>query len=134
VRRLAANPVLPQLPLLGAGSIDLVTDAQPRNKAVADAELTWRAWRFSAGVTAFGAYRTVNATGTANITLQGKTALDLAAAWRVREHYTLQAGVLNATNQYPSRVPGEGTGRPYPELDPLGTNGREYYLRVSAEF
>jgi iron complex outermembrane receptor protein len=134
VRRLATNPVLPALPLLGAGSIDLVTDAQPRNKAVLDAMLTWRAWRLAAAVTVFGAYRTTNAAGTANITLEGQTALDLSATWRLRDRYDLQFGVLNATDAYPSRVPGEGTGRPYPELDPLGTNGREYYMRFTVAF
>lgn len=134
VRRLATNPVLPASPLLGAGSIDLVTDGQPRNKAILNADLAWRDWRFTGNVADFGAYRSTAASGLTNITLQGRTSLDIAAARRVRDRYTIQAGVLNATDNYPARVPGEGTGRPYSEIDPLGFNGREYYLRLAAEF
>jgi len=134
VRRLATNPVLPASPLLGAGSIDLVTDGQPRTKAVLNAELAWRNLRLVADLTDFGSYRTTAASGLTNITLPGRTSLDLSASWRFRDRFTIMAGVLNATDEYPARVPGEGTGRPYSEIDPLGFNGREYFMRLSAEF
>lgn len=134
VRHQAVNPVLPASPLLGAGSIDLVTDAQPRNKVVLNAVLNWRDLRFTADLIDFGAYRTTAANGLSNITVEGRTAVDLSAAWRIRDRYTIQAGVLNATDEYPNRIPGEATGRPYSEIDPMGFNGREYFVRVSAEF
>jgi iron complex outermembrane receptor protein len=134
VRRLATNPVLPASPLLGAGSIDLVTDGQPRTKAVLNGELNWRDWRFVADLTDFGSYRSVAASGLTNITLKGRTSLDLSLSRRLRKRFTIMAGVLNATDEYPARVPGESTGRPYSELDPLGFNGREYFVRLAAEF
>jgi iron complex outermembrane receptor protein len=134
VRSLRTNPVLPASPLLGAGSIDLVTDGQPRNKLVANAEATWGDWRFTADVVNFGSYRSTAASGLSNISLPGRTSLDLSAAWRFHDRFTILAGVLNATDAYPAQVPGEGTGRPYSEIDPLGFNGREYFVRLSAEF
>ncbi|CAN7288712.1 TonB-dependent receptor [Phenylobacterium sp. LjRoot225] len=134
VRAQRTNPVLPSSPLLGVSSIDLMTDGQPRNKLVVGGELNWRAWRVSADVTRFGAYRSTAATGSANQVFNGPTSLDLAAAYRWRRQLTLAAGVLNATNELPDRLIGESTGRPYSEFDPLGVNGREYYLRLTAEF
>jgi iron complex outermembrane receptor protein len=134
VRAQRTNPVLPSAPLLGVGSIELMTDGQPRNKLVLNGELNWRAWRLGADVTRFGAYRSATASGLSNVPYDGATSLDLSAAWRWRDRFTLSGGVLNATDAYPSRVVGEGTGRPYPEFDPLGFNGREYYLRLTAAF
>jgi len=134
VLRQGTNPVLPASPLLGAGSIDLMTDAQPRNKVTLNTELRWRGLRLVADVTDFGAYRTTAASGLTNITVRGKSSVDLSAAWTFRERYTVQAGMLNAFDAYPARIPGEGTGRPFSEVDPLGFGGREYYLRLSAEF
>lgn len=134
VRRLATNPVLPASPLLGAGSIDLTADGQPRNKLVFNSELAWRDWRFIADVTRFGAHRITSPLGGANQVMEGRTSIDLSAAYRFRDRYTVMAGVLNAADEYPDRLVGEGTGRPYSEFDPLGVNGREYYLRLTAEF
>lgn len=134
VRRQATNPVLPASPLLGPGSIDLTTDGQPRNKALLNAELTWAGWRFVGDLTRFGAYRTTSPLGGANQVIAGATSLDLSVAYRLRDRFTLQAGVLNATDAYPDRLIGEATGRPFSEFDPLGVNGREYYVRLTAEF
>ena len=134
VRRKATNRVLPASPLLGAGSIDLMTDGQPRNKAVLNAELTWGSWRAVADVTAFGVHRASSPLAGANQPMKGATSLDLSAAYRFPDRFTLMAGVTNATDEYPDRLIGEGTGRPYSEFDPLGVNGREYFLRLSAEF
>jgi iron complex outermembrane receptor protein len=134
VLRQATNPILPASPLLGPGSIDLLADGQPRNKIVLNSELSWGDWRFVADATSFGAYRTTSPTGGANLVVEGKTSLDLSVAWRLRDRFTIMAGVLNAADTYPERVPGDNTGRPYSEIDPLGFNGREYYLRLTAEF
>jgi iron complex outermembrane receptor protein len=117
---------------LGASSIGLLTDAQPRNKGLLNAQLDWRHWRFVADVAKFGTHRIPTATTVQ--TIDGSTSLDLSAAYRLTRVLTILGGVLNATNEYPGRIPGEGTGRPYSEADPLGFNGREYYLRLTAEF
>ena len=130
--RIRTNPVLPSIALLGPASIDAVADAQPRLKALVNTELSWRAWRFTADVTDFGS--TAIPFGTGSTRIAGKTSVDLSAAWQPTKVVTITAGVLNAGNTYPVRVPGEGTGRPYSEFDPLGFNGREYFLRLSAEF
>jgi iron complex outermembrane receptor protein len=132
VTRLQTNPVLPQIALLGASSIGLLTDAQPRNKGLLNAQLDWRHWRFVADVAKFGTHRIPTATTVQ--TIDGSTSLDLSAAYRLTRVLTILGGVLNATNEYPGRIPGEGTGRPYSEADPLGFSGREYYLRLTAEF
>nr|WP_295106512.1 TonB-dependent receptor [uncultured Caulobacter sp.] len=130
--RIRTNPVLPSIPLLGPTSIDAVADAQPRLKALVNAELSWRAWRFTADVTDFGS--TSIPFGTGSMRMQGKTSVDLSAAWSVTKALTVTAGVINAGDTYPNRVPGEATGRPYSEFDPMGFNGREYFLRLTAEF
>ena len=132
VTHLGTNPVLPQIALLGASSIGILTDAQPREKTLLNAHLDWRRWRFVTDVTKFGTHRIPTATTVAKI--DGSTSLDLAATWRMTNALNLMAGVLNVTDEYPGRIPGESTGRPYSEADPLGFNGREYYLRLTADF
>jgi iron complex outermembrane receptor protein len=134
VRRQATNPVLPASPLLGPGSIDLTTDGQPRNKAVLNTELSWGDWRLIADVSRFGDYRTTSPVSPINQVMNGRTSIDLSAAWRFRDRFTVMAGVLNATDEMPDRLIGEATGRPFSEFDPIGVNGREYYLRLTAEF
>jgi iron complex outermembrane receptor protein len=134
VLRQATNPVLPASPLLGPGSIDLTTDGQPRNKAVLNTELSWGDWRLIADVSRFGDYRTTSPVSPINQVMNGRTSIDLSAAWRFRDRFTIMAGVLNATDEMPDRLIGETTGRPFSEFDPIGVNGREYYLRLTAEF
>lgn len=130
--RIAANPVLPSIPLLGEASIDLVADGQPRVKALVNAELSWGDFSFTADVVDFGTHVVSLRTGSTRF--PGATTLDLSGAWRVNNALTITAGVLNATDEYPARVPGEITGRPYSEFDSVGVNGREYYLRLSTKF
>jgi hypothetical protein len=43
-------------------------------------------------------------------------------------------GVLNATDEDPTTQLGDNTGRPYSEADPLGFNGREYFVRLALGF
>jgi iron complex outermembrane receptor protein len=131
-RRIGTNPVLPSIPLLGPASIDALADGQPRDKAMVNAELSWGDWRFTADVVDFGSH--VAPVGTGVIRLDGATSVDLSAAWRVTRALTVTAGVLNATDEYPARIASDATGRPYSEFDPLGFNGREYFLRLSTEF
>ena len=88
--------------------------------------------RFTADVVDFGTHVVSLKTGSTRF--PGATTLDLSAAWRANEALTITGGVLNATDEYPARVPGEITGRPYSEFDSVGVNGREYYLRLSTKF
>ena len=134
VRRQRTNPVLPANPLLGAGSIDLITDGQPRNKLVLNGELTRGPWRVAADITRFGVHRATSPLGGANQPIDGRTSIDLSASVRLRDRFTVMAGVLNAADTLPDRLIGDTTGRPYSEFDPLGVNGREYYVRLTAEF
>ena len=133
VRRQETNPVLPNIPLLGAGSIDLLVAGQPKNKATFNATLDWRALRFNADVTRFGSHRFPSPLG-GNETVDGSTSLDVSFSYRFARGFALTAGALNVTDVLPDRLTGEMTGRPYSEFDPLGVNGREYFVRLSANF
>ena len=130
--RISTNPVLPSVPLLGPASIDALADGQPREKALINAELEWADWRFTADIVDYGSH--VAPVGTGVVRLEGATSIDLSAAWRANKAVTVTAGVLNATDEYPARIAGDATGRPYSEFDPLGFNGREWFLRLSTEF
>lgn len=132
VDRLATNPVLPQIALLGSTSIGVITDAQPRNKTMLDVQLDWGDWTFDAAATDFGSLRSPTASG--DQTLAGKTSVDVSARWQATDIVSVMVGVLNATDEYPTRVTGDVTGRPYSEADPIGFNGREYFVRLAAEF
>lgn len=129
---LKVNPVLPQIALLGPASIGILTDAQPRNKALINASIGWGAFDLAADIVKFGSYRTPTASG--GLALDGPTSLDLSVSWLATDNVRLQAGVLNATDEYPARLVNDTTGRPYSEADPLGFNGREYFARFAVEF
>jgi iron complex outermembrane receptor protein len=132
VVRTRTNPVLPQIALLGPNSIGVLADGQPGEKALLNALLEWGDWRVTADVTQFGTHLIPTTLGIERI--DGSTSLDLSVAYRIDEAFTLMVGALNATDEYPGRVVGDNTGRPYSEFDPLGFNGREYYVRCTAEF
>ena len=132
VDALRVNPVLPQIALLGSASIGVLTDAQPRSKALANAEVGWGAWTFGLDLADFGAYRTPTAVG--DQVLDGATTADISLSYAPNDVLTLTLGVLNATDEYPARLASDTTGRPYSEADPVGFNGREYFLRAAARF
>ena len=132
VTALQVNPVLPQIALLGSASIGILTDAQPRSKALLNAEAEWRGWTAALDLADFGAYRTPTAVG--DQVLDGATSADISVSYSPNAALTFTLGVLNATDAYPARLAGDATGRPYSEADPLGFNGREYFLRATAQF
>jgi iron complex outermembrane receptor protein len=134
VRSQRVNPVLPNVPLLGAQSIDLVLAGQPHDKAILNTTLRWDALTINADLTVFGDHRITNPLGGGNREAQGQTSLDLSLSYRLNPAFTLSAGVLNLTDAYPERIAGEMTGRPFSEVDPLGVNGREYFVRLGARF
>ncbi len=132
VDALQVNPVLPQIALLGSASIGVLADAQPRSKALANAEAGWGGWTLALDLADFGAYRTPTAVG--DQVLNGATTADISVSYAPNDVLTLTFGVLNATDEYPARLAGDTTGRPYSEADPVGFNGREYFLRAAARF
>jgi len=134
LRNLRINPVLPDVPLLGEQSIDLVLAGQPRDKATFNTTLRWDALTINVDATAFGSHRIPNPLGGGNREAGGNTSIDLSLSYRINSVFTLSAGVLNLTDAYPERIIGEPTGRPFSEVDPLGVNGREYFARVGARF
>ncbi len=130
--RIQVNPVLPQIALLGSASIGILTDAQPRNKALLNAQLGVGDWTFTADAVKFGSVRIPTAIG--DQTLEGSTSLDVSIGYQMTDSASVRFGVLNVTDEYPARQLGDTTGRPYTEADPLGFNGREYFLRITTEF
>ena len=130
--RLSVNPVLPALPLLGAQSIGVLIDAQPRDKITLNLGLETGRWRLMADVARFGKYRFAPL-GPVQ-TFGENLTLDLSASYDINPTLTLHAGVINATDEYPDRVIGSADGRPYTEAGGIGVDGREYFVRLSARF
>lgn len=133
VDQLGANPVLPQIPLLGATSIGLMADGQPKYKTLVNAELNWADWRFVMDVSQFGSHLYPSPIGGVE-RVEGATTLDLSATYQATEALSVMLGVLNATDEYPDRLTGEATGRPYSEFDPVGVNGREFFVRLALSY
>lgn len=137
--RLAANPVLPALPLLGTKSILFITKAQPRDKFTLQTSLTHGALDLQANVSAFGTY--TSAPLVATQTFGGKTTVDLALGYRLLPALRVVAGVQNLFDARPDEIADQvnaiaSTGGSFPtgEETPIGLNGRSYYLRLSTRF
>jgi iron complex outermembrane receptor protein len=129
---LRANPVVPSLPLLGRTSIDLLTSAQPDSKLTVNTDLSWGRAHFFVDAVEFGPYRVVPLV--AEQTFHSVTTFNLSAAYDVTRATRLQLGVINANDKYPDRVIGAIDGRVYQEAGGLGFDGREYFLRATANF
>lgn len=121
--------MLPQVALLGDASIFIMLDGLPRTKALLDTQLDWRDLRLNLSAVTYGS--TFNTT--INAAQEGSTSFDVSLGYQISEVAMVTVGVINLFDEYPPRVP-DATGRPYSEISPLGFNGREYFLRVAAEF
>ncbi len=136
VDRLATNPAAPALPLLGTMALDLLTTAQPRDKLTAAARIDAGAMTFNADVVRFGRFKAISLVE--EQAFSPVTTMDLTADIRVAPRFTLGLGVLNIGNAYPEKIVdrsiSQGGSYQYPEVGGLGTNGREYFARVSATF
>lgn len=136
IRRLRANPVLPALPLLATSSIDLLTKAIPRNKAILTARLDWRALSVSANLARSGSFRAIQVAG--EQTYNPVTTLDLTLDYALNRRLSIGVGVLNVGDAFPDKIADraltQGGSIAYPEVGGVGTNGREYYVRVSSRF
>jgi iron complex outermembrane receptor protein len=126
---LDANPVLPNLPLLGTISKGLLISAQPRNKLTSSATLTHEWLGFTANVDRYGPWTSAPLGTVQNFT--AKTLLDLTAEVKLGRHTSFTAGALNVTNTFPDRVTGgQALGLPYGDEAPFGVNGRTYFIAV----
>lgn len=136
IKRLRANPVIPTLRLLAPISINILTKAQPQNKITVGGRLEWERWTASLDVTRYGPFRYIAVA--AEQTYDPRVTADLIVGFQATETIRIGAGVLNITDVYPEKVfdraGTQGGSLQYPEVGALGTNGREFFLRVSRQF
>lgn len=136
VTSLKPNPVLPTLPLLATSSIDFLTKAQPQNKFTLSARLVWECWTLDANLVRNGPFRAVQVAG--EQTYNPVTTLDLVADYAFTPRLKLGVGVLNVGDAYPDKIADraltQGGSLLYPEVGAVGTNGREYFVRISGRF
>ncbi|MBN8816320.1 MAG: TonB-dependent receptor [Sphingomonas sp.] len=136
IRRLAANPVLPALPLLATSSIDLLAYAQPRDKLNVAGAFDFGAVSLTATVTRFGTFRFVPVTTEQRFGPEWTT--DLGADFRVGDRFKFGIGVINLFDAYADKVAEraltQGGSLPYPEAGGLGFRGREFFARATARF
>jgi iron complex outermembrane receptor protein len=139
VRSLAANPVLPALPLIGVHSQLLLTQAQPVSKLTSQLSLSRGPLTGTVAVTRYGQY--VDAPVRDPQTFGAKTVVDLSLTLRATRWLSLTAGVLNAGDVFPDPLQEAalayasfGGSYVYGEEGPFGVDGRSYYGRVEARF
>jgi iron complex outermembrane receptor protein len=129
LQRLAANPVLPTLPLLGTISKGLLISAQPIDKLTSDLTFTRGDVAATLSVNHYGSW-TSAPLGTIQ-TFSGKTLVDLSAKVALTPRVSITAGVLNLGDVYPDVVIGAAAiGLIYGDEAPFGVNGRSYFVRL----
>ncbi|QJU59869.1 TonB-dependent receptor [Sphingomonas sp. AP4-R1] len=133
VDRLAANTVVPALPLLGTMALDLLTTAQPRDKVTGSARLDLGPLALNADVVRFGRFKAISLVQ--EQVFSAVTTVDLVADVKVGRRFTFGVGVLNLGNVAPDRIVdralSQGGSYQYPEVGGIGTNGREFFARAS---
>lgn len=136
VDRVAVNPVVPALPLLGGAALQLLTVAQPEDKLTLAARIDAGDVSFNADLVRFGAFTTTSVLTPQ--TYGAATTLDATAEFRAGQGMRFAIGVLNLTDAFPDmtaeRALTQGGGLLYPEAGAIGTNGREFYARVTVAF
>ncbi|WCM29490.1 TonB-dependent receptor [Sphingomonas sp. QA11] len=136
VDKLARNATVPALPLMGTMALDLLTTAQPQDKITASGSVVLGAFTLNADVVRFGSFKAVSLV--AEQVFAPVTTLDLSGTFRVAPGFAMTFGVLNLGNAYPDKIIdralSQGGSLQYPEVGGLGTNGREYYARVTMSF
>ncbi len=137
IATLRANPVLPALPLLAPASIAILTAAEPHDKITLNSALELGRMTLVGDIVRFGRNSAIP-----NATVQvfsPKVTVDLSASFAMSKQFHIQAGVINLTDTFPDKVSGTtgnyvGDGRPYAEVGAIGTDGREYFARLSWAF
>jgi iron complex outermembrane receptor protein len=128
--RLRPNPVLSQLPLLGSISKGILLSVQPRDKFTFAAYADMGPWRFSLDGARYGTLVTPD-TGQV---FSANTVVNASIGYEITRQVRLLAGVENIGDAYPDRVIPDVDGRDYSELSPIGSNGRQYFARMSVTF
>ncbi|MES1190621.1 MAG: TonB-dependent receptor [Steroidobacter sp.] len=141
LKRLAQNPVLPTLPLLGNKSILFITKAQPKDKITLDTTLGHGPFTLKVNVTRFGECTSADLITTQTYT--PKTIVDLSLGAALGHHLSITGGVQNLGDVYPDQpvdnalpsiIAATGGSFPDGEAAPFGFNGRAYFLRLEARF
>ena len=136
VNRLAVNPVVPSLPLLGGSALQLITVAQPKDKLTFAARIDADDFSLGADVVRFGEFTTTSVLTPQ--TYGAVTSIDVTAEFKAAERLRFGIGVLNLTDAYPDltaeRALTQGGGLLYPEAGAIGTNGREFFARATVGF
>ncbi|OYY91108.1 MAG: hypothetical protein B7Y45_04885 [Sphingomonas sp. 28-66-16] len=149
-------PTLTNSVLFGRTESFRLTDGQPRSKinlavdwTLGDLSLTARTNRYgkvssaaSSGVTVTNGTVNIPALGTqtGDFTLTPKWITDFEIRGKIFKNYELAAGVDNAFDVYPDRLPiaagftPNSYFLPYSSLSPYGFNGRFVYVRGSINF
>jgi iron complex outermembrane receptor protein len=138
VVNLERDPVVPSLTLLGQHSQLLLTDSQPADKLTAALKLFHGPFSGTIDVTRYGGY-----TDEPIIYPQyfnPKTLVDLSVSAQPFQGGTLTFGVLNVGDVFPDKAKYVDTAYAtfgnafvYGVVNPNGTDGRSYYLRMSVK-
>jgi iron complex outermembrane receptor protein len=127
--KLAPNPVLPVLPLLGATSKGLLISAQPMDKVTSAVTLTHEPYSATLSVEHFGPW--VSAPLGTVFSFRSHTVLDFTGRYAITPDIQVSAGILNAFDVEPDIVTGGAAlGLTYGDESPFGVNGRTYFLRL----
>lgn len=133
--RLAPNPVLPALPLLGNRARLLLTEGQPRHKWLTSARWTEGDWQLQATATRYGSYTGQPVTSTQ--TFGAKWVGDLSLRWRLHRDAALTVAVQNLGDVYPDKLVDAAFVRQgffYGEESPFGTAGRSWSARLELQW
>lgn len=133
--RLAPNPVLPALPLLGNRALLLLTEGQPRSKWLSTVRWTSGDWQLQAVATRYGRYTGQPVTSTQ--TFDAKWLGDLSLRWQLQARAALTLAVQNLGDVYPDKLvdaPFVRQGFFYGEESPFGTAGRSFSVRLDLQW
>lgn len=132
ITRLAVDPVIPSISLLGTTSRYLLVSGQPQNKIVASATLARHGYSLTFSSERYGHW--TSAPIGVPQTFSGKTLFDLTGTVPLTAEIDVTAGILNIGDVYPDRlagVPVHAIGFTYGEESPFGVDGRSYFVRLA---
>ena len=133
--RLAPNPVLPALPLLGTRAQLLLTDGQPRNKWLTSAAWEHGEWLGTLALTRYGPYTGQPVTSVQ--TFGAKWVGDVSLRWQLARTIGLTLGVQNLGDVYPDQLVDTAVTRQgflYGEESPFGIAGRSFFARLDLQW
>ncbi|MCG8554874.1 MAG: TonB-dependent receptor [Proteobacteria bacterium] len=115
--------------IIGEQRINELENALPKHRYVLTANHVYGRFRLLARLSFFGSFKFPENNG--DHVFGSKHLVDLEAAVRFLDHFTLVAGVQNIFNTFPDENPGMADiGARYPENAPTGFNGGFWHLRL----